>query len=269
MLDRRMPDNSSEKDELRHAFEAGRTAWPAIHVAFDTFAARAAGGDREHSADLYLACALSVGDPAAIAAFDQQFLASVSDAVSRIGRSRDFLAEVQQILRERLLVGPHAKIHDYRGGGPLAGWVRTAAVRTALNLQRATRRETPLADPNETPDAIASLLDPAVALLRQRHTADIDAALQRAIRALEPRARLLLQFYYIDGLTLSAIAAVERVGTSTVFRRLHAATEAVLAAVKHELAERLQLSPDSLDSLIRQVQDDIDLSISSALGAAS
>jgi len=269
MVDVRMPDNSSEIDELRHAFEAARTAWPAIHVAFDVFAARSAGGGLEHSADLYLACALSAGDPSAIAAFDEQFLAGVADAVSRIGRSRDFLAEVQQILRERLLVGPHAKIHDYRGGGPLAGWVRTAAVRTALNLQRATRRETPLGEPDETPDAIASLLDPAVALLRQRHTAEIDAALQRAIRALEPRARLLLQFYYIDGLTLSAIAAVERVGTSTVFRRLHAATEAVLAAVKRELAERLQLSGDSLDSLIRHVQDDIDLSISGALSAAT
>jgi RNA polymerase sigma-70 factor (ECF subfamily) len=264
-----MTDNSSEIDEIRHAFEAARAVWPAIHVAFDSFAARVAGGAHEHSADLYLACALSAGDPVAIAAFDEQFLVSVGDAVARIDRSRDFIAEVQQILRERLLVGPHAKIHDYRGGGALAGWVRTAAVRTALNLQRATRRETRLADPHEAPDAIASLLDPAVALLRQRHTPEIDAALQRAIGALEPRARLLLQFYYIDGLTLSAIAAVERIGTSTVFRRLHAATEAVLAAVKRELADRLALSADSLDSLIRHVQDDIDLSISGVLSAAT
>jgi RNA polymerase sigma-70 factor (ECF subfamily) len=264
-----MLENSSEIDEIRQAFEVARAAWPAIDVAFDVFTSRIASGDHRHSSDLYLACALSAGDPTAIAAFDEQFLAGVGDAIARIDRSRDFIAEVQQILRERLLVGPYAKILDYRGGGALAGWVRTAAVRTALNLHRATRRETLLAEPYEAPHAIESLLDPAVALLRQRHTPEIDAALQRAIAALEPRARLLLQFYYIDGLTLSAIAAVERVGASTVFRRLHAATEAVLAQVKHELTERLALSADSLDSLIRHVQDDIDLSISGALSAAT
>ena len=105
--------------------------------------------------------------------------------------------------------------------------------------------------------------------MRQRHAPEIDAALRRAIAALDPRARLLLQFYYVDGLTLAQIAAVERVGTSTVFRRLHAATQAVLAELKRELAERFQLSSSSLDSLIRHVQDDIDLSISQVLSGVA
>ena len=261
-----MADSSSEIDEVRQAFEQARAAWPEIHVAFDAFAARAVGAGRAHLDDLYLACALSAADPVALAAFDEQFLSAVSDAVAKIDSSRDFIAEVQQILRERLLVGPNAKIHDYRAGGALAGWVRTAAVRTALNLQRATRRETPLSSPIERAE---SLLDPAIELLRQRHAAEIDAALRRAIGALEPRARLLLQFYYVDGLTLSQIAAVEHVGTSTVFRRLHAATQAVLATLKRDLAARFQLSSDSLDSLIRHVQDDIDLSISQVLSGAA
>jgi RNA polymerase sigma-70 factor (ECF subfamily) len=261
-----MADTSSEMDEIRQAFDQARATWPEIHVAFDAFAVRAAGGTRAYLGDLYLACALSTADPVALAAFDEQFLSTVSDAVARIDSSHDFVAEVQQILRERLLVGPHAKIHDYRGSGPLGGWVRTAAVRTALNLQRVTRRETPMRAPLEHSD---ELLDPAIELLRQRHGPEIDAALRRAIAGLEPRARLLLQFYYVDGLTLAQIAAVERVGTSTVFRRLHAATEAVLAQVKRDLAERFELSADSLDSLIRHVQDDIDLSISQVLSGAA
>lgn len=261
-----MAHNSSEIDEIRPAFERARATWPAIDVAFDAFAARAANADRDHLDDVYLACALSSGDPAALAIFDEQFLDAVGDAVARIDGSRDFVAEVQQTLRERLLVGPSAKIHDYRGAGALAGWVRTAAVRTALNLQRATRRETAQAASVEYHE---ELLDPAIALLRQRHTPEIDAALRRAIASLDPRARLLLQFYYLDGLTLAQIAAVDRVGTSTVFRRLHAATEAVLNQVKHELSELLQLSSDSLDSLIRHVQDDIDLSISQVLRGAA
>ena len=208
---------SSEIDEVRQAFERARATWPEIHVAFDAFSARSVGAERAHLDDLYLACALSAGDPGALAAFDEQFLSAVGDAVAKIDSSRDFVAEIQQILRERLLVGPHAKIHDYRGGGALAGWVRTAAVRTALNLRRATRRETPLSTPVERID---SLLDPAIELLRQRHAGDIDAALRRAIAALESRARLLLQFYYVDGLTLAQIGRLRHVHESTISRRL-------------------------------------------------
>ena len=50
-----------------------------------------------------------------------------------------------------------------------------------------------------------------------------------------------------------------------MFRRLNAATQAVLASMKDELALKLQLSTQSLDSLIRHVQDDIDLSLSQVL----
>src|SRR6185295_3180119 len=141
-------------------------------------------------------------------------------------------------------------IREYRGGGALASWIRTAAVRTALNLRRRSKQETKRGDSLEP---FEQLLDPAIALLRQRHMPEIDAALRRAIAALDPKERLLLHFYYVDGLTLAKIAGLERVGTSTVFRRLNAATQTVLAAMKDELALKLQLSTQSLDSLIRHV----------------
>ncbi|HMG54308.1 MAG TPA: sigma-70 family RNA polymerase sigma factor [Kofleriaceae bacterium] len=263
-----MPERATTTLEIRRSFDEARAAWPAIEVPFEAFADRVASGSRGHAADLYLACALSAADPTALAEFDQRFLGAARDAVARIDGSHDFVAEVQQTLRERLLVGPRAKIRDYRGAGALAGWVRTAAVRTALNLRRNARREIPHAEPAEPADRIDALLDPEIAMLRRRHGGELDTALRRAIAALGPRDRLLLQFYYVDGLTLARIAAVERVGTSTVFRRLNAATRAVLAAIKRELVGRLQLSADSLDSLIRHVQDDIDLSLSQVLGAS-
>lgn len=260
-----MSDNSSEIDEIRRWFSRAQSEWPSIDVPFEPFAQRAVGANPSYAGDLYLACALAEGDPAALAMFDQRFLGDARDAVARIDSSHDFVAEVQQILRERLLVGPNAKIRDYRGGGSLAGWVRTSAVRTALNLRRSTRREikrTPAAEPFE------QLFDPEVALLRQRHMPEIDEALRHAIAALPAAQRLLLQFYYVDGMTLAKIAAVEQVGASTVFRRLNAATQAVLTSVKDQLSDRLRLSISSLDSLIRHVQDDIDLSLSQVLGSA-
>lgn len=256
-------DNSSDLAEIRQLYDDARAAWPGVEVAFDTFAARARPASRSHAADLYLACACGEANPAALAAFDPMFLRAVRDAVARIDRSHDFLSEVQQILRERLLVGDDAKIREYRGGGALASWVRTAAVRTALNLRRRARQEVHRgggAEPFE------QLLDPEIAILRERHMPEIDAALRRAIAALDAKDRLLLQFYYVDGLTLAKIAALERVGTTTIFRRMTAATKAVLASVKHDLTDKLQISIDSLESLLRHVRDDIDLSLSQVLG---
>ena len=242
-----------------------RAAWPGVELAFEVFATRVEAAGLTSATDLYLACACGEANPAALAAFDRMFLVCVRDAVARIDRSHDFISEVQQILRERLLVGPHAKIREYRGGGALSGWVRTAAVRTALNLRRATKHEIP----QETSiEPFAQLLDPEIHLLRERYMPEIDAALRRAIAALDAKGRLLLQFYYVDGLTLAKIAAVERVSTSTVFRRMTAATRAVLSEMKKELSTRLQISTQSLDSLIRCVQDDIDLSLSQVLGRA-
>lgn len=259
-------ESSLDLAEIRQAYEDARAAWPGVEVAYETFAARLAAGQRTHASDLYLACGCGEGDATALAAFDPLFLRSVRDAVARIDRSHDFLSEVQQILRERLLVGPDAKIQEYRGGGALAAWLRTAAVRTALNLRRRTQHEQKR---DSAVEPFEQLLDPDVAILRERYMPEIDAALRRAIAALEPKERLLLHFYYVDGLTLAKIAGLERVGTTTIFRRLNAATQSVLAGIKHDLSDKLQLSSPSLDSLLRHVRDDIDLSLSQVLGPPS
>lgn len=255
-------DTPTDSAPARRLYEAARAAWPGLEVAFEAFATRLESENPSHASDLYLACGCAEQHPAALAAFDQLFVPIVRDAVARIDRSHDFVAEVQQILRERLLVGPHAKIREYRGDGALASWLRTAAVRTVLNLLRRTKKET---SPPEPLEPFEPMLDPTTALLRQRHIAEIDGALRRAIAALDPPARLLLNFYYVDGLTLAKIAAMEGVGTSTIFRRMNSATQSVLAAVKQELTDKLQLSSQSLDSLLGHVRDEIDLSLSQML----
>lgn len=261
--------NEGEPDDaLRRAYEDARAAWPTlVTVPFELFAARAQ--ERSPGAfgrDLYLACACGLGDAAAIGELDRLFLGVVREAVARIDRSPDFADEVRQLLRKRLLVGEEAKIRDYRGAGALAGWVRTAAVRTALNLQRAAQKWRH--DAPSAAEPLAQMLDPEMALLYERHKQEVTGALERAIAGLEPEARLLLRFYYADQLTISRIAAIKGVGLATVHRRLTAATEAVLAGVRGDLSDRLQLSTGSLDSLLRGVQSQIDLSLSQLLRGA-
>jgi len=252
-------------DELRRVFEEARAAWPGlVDVPFELFVARAQNrSPGDYGRDLYLACACGLGDAAALVELDRLYLRVVPEAVARIDRSPDFADEVRQLLRDRLLVGDEAKIRDYRGTGALAGWVRTAAVRTALNLQRAAQKWRHDAPPTDEP--LAQMLDPEMALLYERHRQQVTAALERAIAGLEPEARLLLRFYYADQLTISRIAALQGVGLATVHRRLTAATEAVLARVRGDLSDRLQISTESLDSLIRGVQSQIELSLSGLL----
>lgn len=255
-------DTPPDLADARQLFEAAQTRWPGVDLAFDTFLAKLECGPSPHASDLYLACACSEQNPTAIAAFDQLFAPIVRDAVARLDHSHDFISEVQQILRERLLVGPNAKIGEYRGDGALAGWLHTAAVRTALNVLRRTKKETARPEPL---DRFEQILDPTIALLRERHVSDVDSALRSAIAALEPKQRLLLNFYYVDGLTLAKIASLEGVGTSTIFRRITAATQTVLASMKQQLSDKLHLSSQSLDSLLGHVRDNIDLSLSGVL----
>ena len=132
---------------LRRAWEKGRAAWPKVELDEEVFAAHVlsklapdAGAeevDRLDAAGLYLACACARGVPSALAELDLHVLAKVPEFLARIQGSSALPDEVRQILRERLLVGAGGeppRIATYSGEGPLAAWVRVAAVRTALNL---------------------------------------------------------------------------------------------------------------------------------------
>jgi RNA polymerase sigma-70 factor, ECF subfamily len=247
--------------DARALFDAAREAWPGIEVAFSVFAARVAEGGGRASAyanDLYLACACAQGNDAALREFEQHYLAGIRGAVARIDNAPDFLTEVQQLLRERLFVGDSAKINEYRGNGPLAGWVRTAAVRTALNLRRTPRRELSPDDlrPPDEP------LDPEAALLRDQYREEISRAIRNALQTLTPEDRVLLRWTYLDRLTLAKIGVLQGVSAPTVHRRLTATMAALIAAVRSELATRLELSRASLDSLIRGVDSQMDISLS-------
>lgn len=248
---------------VRALYDAAAAAWPEVAVPFEAFAARveAAGGPDAvpYPGDLYLACGLGACDPAALRAFDERHLLDARAAVARIDGSPDFVAEVQQLLRERLFVGERPRIAEYRGRGPLGGWVRTAAVRTALNLRRSGK--TPPAD--DAP--LAALIDPETALMRERHRDEIDRALRNAIGRLEPEARLVLRWAYVDRLTLAKIGVLLGVSLPTAHRRLGAATAALRDGVRQDLAERLKLSAASLDSLIRGVDAELGLSLSRLL----
>lgn len=213
--------------------------------------------------DLLLALACSRGDAAALSIFEARYLANVGAYVARLSLSPSVVDELTQVLRERLLVGAPPRIAAYGGAGPLEGWLRAAALRTALNLKRSTRREVHSDDDDRAIAAAGS--DPELAYLKQRYRVAFEQAFDAAMRSLEASSRTLLRLHYIDRLTLPQVAELSKTSRATVARRLAEARDALLTATRRELGERTGASPTEIESLLALVRSEMGIRLS-ALG---
>ncbi|QRN97360.1 sigma-70 family RNA polymerase sigma factor [Archangium violaceum] len=223
-----------------------------------------------HAADLFLACACVRGDAVAHGLVEAHFFPKVAAAVARVDASADAASEVCQLLREKLFTsegGRPPRMADYQGQGPLAAWLRAAAVRMALNLRRSARRQAH-AEEEALAEATLPNSDPELELLRQRHRADFQAALAESLAALPSRERTVLRLHLVEGLALERIGTLYRAHKSTVSRWLAHAREEVLVGTRARLAERLRLSSGELNSLLRDVPAQLDESLSALLASA-
>lgn len=263
---------------LAELLSTARSEWPDLALPTDIFLRYLAERLPEqgslldalrglHISDLYLACACAQGLPAAHVALNARFLPKVDAAVTRVTGPGDAVAEVRQHLRERLLSsedGKPPRIISYQGTGPLVAWLRAAAVRTALNSRRSARRRAHAEEETLAEGPMAGG-DLELGYLRQRHRADFQTALAEALAALPTRERTVLRLHFVEGLSLERIGAMYQTHKSTVSRWLARAREEVLTDVRRRLAERLQLSSEELQSLLRAVRSQLDASISSLL----
>jgi RNA polymerase sigma-70 factor (ECF subfamily) len=260
--------------ELDLVLVALRAAWPALHVDAVQFAERlgqAAEGKpgalpRVHAADLYLASGCADGDPASLRAFEGLLARDVPMFVAHISRDDVFVDELLQNLRERLLIGAERerpRISTYRGTGPLGGWLRVAAVRAALDMQKKLN-----GGRQGRPESVAAFA-PDVELLhvKAKYEAQFKVAVEAGLFALDSQDRTMLKLRHIDGLTVERIGTMFGVHASTVVRRLAAATDQVNGHVRRTLRDELKLSAADIESLAALVESQIDLSLSRILEA--
>jgi RNA polymerase sigma-70 factor (ECF subfamily) len=265
---------------LRAALATAHSAWPDVRVAdgemLRAVAARLPQGAAPgaavaamHISDLYLAYACAQADKRALAAFETHFLSAVASFVAQIDRSESFADDVRQILREKLLVrvaGAPPKIAEYTGRGPLGGWLRVAAVRTALNLRRSNKTR---GDSDDSATEIASPTpDPEIDYLKTRSGNALRGALQATLASLPADERNVLRMHYIDGLTIDEIGTAYRVHRSTVARWLASAREKILDETKKALEGELHMARGEVESMIGLVQSQLDVSIYRYLGKA-
>jgi len=253
---------------------AGREAWPQIVLDESVIGARLAArlhDDPEakleelHDKDLFLAFALAEGNNDALKVFEAELVPQIDVALRRLRLAGGTADEVKQALRFDLLVDERKRIGDYAGRGELAAWLRVSATRKALKLIRKVDREETLDEilldhwPNATPG-------PERKHLRTQYTGELKKAIREAFGALEVRQRNLLRQHILDELTIDDLARLYRVHRATCARWLADARADLGKHTRKKLVGALGIQQkDEMDSMLRFLDSDIELSISRIL----
>lgn len=267
----------SLQERLARVLDAARGSWPGVELDGARFVghlARLLAGEASVEdveklslSDVYLARAAADGLPAALKAFEARFLPEVDAAVARLKLPPMGLDEVRQLLRQRMLVGSAeapARLAAYPGTGPLSGWVRAAALWLALDWQR-QRSGQAQADDGDLSVLMAPGDDPELAYLKTTYRAEFNASFTAALAALEPRQRNFLRLKYLDGLSIDQLGALYGVHRSTAARWVVGAQESLLQETRRLLTERLKLTRSQLDSVLRLISSQLDVSLSRLL----
>jgi RNA polymerase sigma-70 factor (ECF subfamily) len=265
-------DADASERILAAAIEAARAAWPSFTLSLEVFLPYLARWltsvspqalERLRIVDLYLACACAQGDAAAIAAFETAHLRDIASVLPRQAKGVSLEGDVTQAVREKLFVrraGAPPHITEYAGRGDLASWVHVVAVRTALNMMRGRKRQAEL-DGRQVLAASTGARDEEIAYLKQRYRVEFAEAFHAALATLEPRDRNVLRQHYVDGLTMEEIGVVYRVHRITVVRWVERARDTVAKETKRKLAGKLRLGKGELESILRLVRSELDLSL--------
>lgn len=263
-------------DEVwRRLYQQGAAAWPEVPLTIEAFAparvAHAAVADPAtlDAAELYLACACAAGAPAALRAFEARYFGTVAGVLARLGLGGADVAEVEQELRLRLLIGEAgapAKIVAYAGAGRLGGLIQVAATRAGLRLRARAGRH---ASDDTLARAASPSRDPAEEALRQRYAPELKRAFEQAIAELDRDERNLLRASLLDRLSIDALAAMFQIHRATAARRVAAARAQLIARVHARFGELTGVAPTELPGLAAVVGADLSLSLSRVLGPAT
>lgn len=245
---------------MSSSFDAARQAWPGVELDLETFTAFVASRDSSHSSDLYLACALTRGDVAAMAYFEKDLVPALAQALPKDVN----VDEVTQRLRLRLFLGEAGsppRMSEYAGRGPLLNWLKVAALRIASNVRRA---EAPH-EREQEPVELLPPMDTELALIKARCGDAFSRAMRIAFDELPADDRAVFRLHFVEGLNIERIGALRGVHRATVARWIAATREQLFARIVELLEGELRLTGKEVDSLIALVRSQADVSLRSLL----
>jgi RNA polymerase sigma-70 factor (ECF subfamily) len=220
------------------------------------------------AADLYLAVGAASGDARALGYFEALLCSSaVMSAVEPFRAQGLMPADVIQGLRQRLLApepGQRARILSYSARGSLQEWLRVAAVRLAVDLQRQLRsKDVPLEPDFELPLDEA---DPEMTLLRRQHGEALTQAMRAAFEQLSDRDVNILRMHFIDGVSPDKIGKLYAVNRTTIWRWMTQARNQWMTGTRSLLMKNLKLTQTQVTSLMHNLQSGFHVSLGRWLG---
>ncbi len=260
---------------LAELLAAARARWP--EVAFDPVAVVESLADSwapadpaaslvelpPFAVDLVLAQACLRGELTALRVLRREMFARADLVLGRLRLPPADHDDVRQEVEAKLLVGERPKLAQYDASGPLPSWIASVAGREGLVLLR-RRQPTEALDEDGLFDDDD---DPELAVLNARHGADFKRAFQAAVSSLSPRDRTVLRALLVDDRSVNDIAALYRVHRVTASRWISEIRRTLLLDTRRRLQQALQLDPSSVDSAIRIVAGQLELSLYRLLGA--
>lgn len=261
------------EQSLSRLVAEGQAAWPEVTLDPEDFVAHLAqrtlpdedllaGLQKVVAADLYLACACSRGDPAALQAFDRHYIARLTAQLARADALPAFTDEVKQAVRVRLLVaeaGLVPRIASYRGRGSLAVWLRLTAARLAVNLRNSAG---PVDHQEHDLDRLQSKhADPELAFFKAHYGEELRKAIQGALEALPAKDGNILRLHFFEGLSAQTMGVMHRVSERTVQRWIRDIRERIIAETRRLLNQRFALTHAQFDSVMRLVNSQLEISI--------
>jgi RNA polymerase sigma-70 factor, ECF subfamily len=250
-------------EERRRAHRAACTKWPEIELSYHEFDRHLCGlgWERElpkQTDELYLCCGCSLGVLEACRRLESDYFPAIKASLARQCGRQDFVEEILQQTRERLLVGAERRIASYRGAAPLSSWLRRVARRLASDLYRKENKYRRLfaalkwgyaldgSEAAASPEASCSNASDS------RYLGQLERALVAAMLRLPIEERQLLHLHYVEGLSVDDIARCHQRDRSNVYRRLNQ----IKARIKRwslALAEEQTgiLNREELDALFR------------------
>lgn len=213
--------------------------------------------------DLWLAFFACQRDPVALSELERTIIAPLA---AQIDRSSADAEDAVQSLRMSLLVGDGVsgpKLLAYAGKGELSRWVRVAATRTWLNRKRAVKREVSDEDVLMSEEAP---MDAQLAGMKAAYREAFADAFKSALRALEPKERVLLRQHHLDGLTMEQMGTLHGVHRLTVLRWIERVREKLSHETRALMAAKLSLREAEMNSVMRLIQSQMHMSLRVELG---
>jgi RNA polymerase sigma-70 factor (ECF subfamily) len=220
-----------------------------------------------HAEDLALALGCAEGHPVALAEFDQRFSASLRAALRRLDPSPGFIDEALQAVRERLFLPQERsapKITLYAGTGPLSAWVRTVALRVAINLRHSAAPETPM-DERLAAGLSAQGPGPELALLKSQYREAFQQSFRAALGTLTDQESTILRLHFVSGLSLDRLGEMYQVHRATIARWVARAREQLMKSTQSELQARLTVDANELHQILELVRSQLAITLTRAL----